>query len=164
MIHLLVKFHVLLASHIPANCLSGSIGRGPVTDIIFEGMPDQGPFPTVKTFHDWLSSLLWRGFPNAQKITDPWRPYLPDGEAITFSHGDLHRSNIIISPTGSPHVITIIDWAQAGWYPAYWEYYKACYTALYTEEWRNIWIPKFLDTWEDESLTLSEYTHAIGSV
>jgi hypothetical protein len=92
---------VLLTSHALANCLPGSIGRGPVTDIIFEGMPDQGPFPTVKTFHDWLSSLLWRGFPNAQKIADPWRPYLSDDEAITFSHGDLHRANIIISSTGS---------------------------------------------------------------
>jgi thiamine kinase-like enzyme len=155
---------MLLASHILANCLLGSIGRGPVTDIIFEGIPHRGPFPTVKAFHDWISSLLWRAFPNAQKKIDPWRPYLPDGEAITLSHGDLHRANIIISPTGPPRVIAIIDWAQAGWYPAYWEYCKACYTASYTEEWRNIWIPRFLDTWDDEFLFLSEDTHALGSL
>lgn len=155
---------MLLASRTHANYILGSIGNGPLPDIIFEGMSDHGPFPTVQAFHDWLSSLLWRGFPSAQKITDPWRSYLPDDEAIILTHGDLHRANIIISPTGPPRVIAIVDWAQAGWYPAYWEHFKACYTASYKEEWRNDWIPKFLDAWDDEFLILSEYTHAIGSV
>ncbi|KAN0077622.1 hypothetical protein V8E54_005926, partial [Elaphomyces granulatus] len=65
----------------------------------------------------------------------PWEPYLPDDEAIALTHGDLHRANILISSTGPPLVVTIVDWAQAGWYPAYWEYCKACHTASYTDEW-----------------------------
>ena len=40
-------------------------------------------------------------------------------------HNDLLPPRIILSPGPNPEVAAIIDWAQAGWYPAYWEYYKA---------------------------------------
>ena len=152
------------SSRISADCLLGSVLRGPVTDIIFEGLPEHDPFPDVKTFHDWISSLLWRGLPRPQQGLDPWRPYLPDEDPIILTHADLHRSNIMISLTNPPRVIAIIDWAHAGWYPAYWEYCKACYTAPYNEEWRVDWIPKILDISDDEFSVFSEYTHALGSV
>lgn len=45
-------------------------------------------------------------------------PYTP--HAITFTHGDLHFSNILVG--GDGHISGIIDWEFAGWYPVYWEY------------------------------------------
>ncbi|KAJ5289505.1 uncharacterized protein N7443_009758 [Penicillium atrosanguineum] len=49
-----------------------------------------------------------------------------DGEVpVVFTHDDLVPPNILLSPGTNPVVAAIIDWGQAGWYPAYWEYCKA---------------------------------------
>jgi len=80
-----------------------------------------------------------------------------------LTHGDLHRGNIIVSTTSPPLVLTVIDWAHAGWYLDYWEDCKACYTAQY-EEWRDRWIPKFLDVQEEEHEIFAEYIMAIGAM
>jgi thiamine kinase-like enzyme len=57
---------------------------------------------------------------------DPMRLELPD-DPINFTHGDLHRSNILVTPAadGPSRVMAIVDWHQCGWYPAYWEYCNA---------------------------------------
>ncbi|KAI0691959.1 hypothetical protein C8T65DRAFT_550662, partial [Cerioporus squamosus] len=36
----------------------------------------------------------------------------------TFSHGDLQPSNIMVH---EGHIVGIIDWAEAGWYPYCWD-------------------------------------------
>lgn len=89
---------------------------------------------------------------------------MPDDGAIKLTHGDLHRGNIIVSSTSPPQILAIVDWAQAGWYPDYWEYCKACFTACYSGEWRSQWIPKFLDTRTEENEVFGEYIMAIGAV
>ena len=61
-------------------------------------------------------------------------------------------------------VIAIIDWGQSGWYPEYWEYCKALYTTLYSDEWRTEWIPRFLSPRTEEFEAFAEYTIAIGAV
>ena len=70
---------------------------------------------------------------------------LPD-DPINFVHGDLHRSNIIITSAekGPPRVVAIVDWHQSGWYPAYWEYCKARYTVEIGDEWVTTYIPKIM--------------------
>lgn len=75
------------------------------------------------------------------------RSGLPDGVPITFTHGDLHRSNIILSPDGEgpPRVLALIDWHQSGWLPAYWEFCKAQYTSYIGEEWAVEYIPRILE-------------------
>ena len=127
-------------------------------------MPRGGPFPSVKDFNDWLSWLPQRKLSDSQKYSDPHRPYLPDNDTIVLTHGDLHRANIIVSATTPPRIAAIVDWGQAGWCPAYWEYCKALYTASYLEEWRNEWIPRFLTPRDTEFEVLSEYFMAIGAV
>lgn len=41
---------------------------------------------------------------------------------VVFTHGDLAPRNIMVSEEGK--VTGVIDWEDAGWYPAYWEYVK----------------------------------------
>src|SRR2546423_5094886 len=91
----------------------------------------------------------------------------------TFTHGDLHRSNILITSPGEgpPRVTAIIDWHQSGWYSAYWEYCKARWTAEIGDEWGTTYLPKFLkprlevyDTWNYFVLLLGNVRCALRDV
>ena len=53
---------------------------------------------------------------------------MKDNHSIVFSHGDMHAHNILIQ---DGHVVGILDWEMAGWYPEYWEWCKA----LWAENW-----------------------------
>jgi hypothetical protein len=68
---------------------------------------------------------------------NPMRAELPDDIPIVFTHSDLHRGNIMISPKGQhpARLVAIIDWHQSGWMPAYWEYCKAEFSAWPEEDW-----------------------------
>jgi hypothetical protein len=79
-----------------------------------------------------------------------------------LTHADLHRGNIIVSSTNPPEIVAIVDWGQAGWYPDYWEYCKAAYTSYHSGNWRNRWIPVFLDPRTDEQEAFAEYVMAMG--
>jgi Ser/Thr protein kinase RdoA (MazF antagonist) len=81
-----------------------------------------------------------------------------------LTHGDLHRENIIISSTNPPRVLAVVDWGQTGWYPDYWEYCKALYTARIGGEWREQWIPKILSPRTEEHDVFGEYVHSIGAL
>ncbi|KAF4974128.1 hypothetical protein FZEAL_8938 [Fusarium zealandicum] len=80
-------------------------------------------------------------------------------EPITFTHNDLVPPNIILSRGPNPRVRAIIDWGQAGWYPAYWEYCKARWVRLapesfsdaVQEEWHTRYLPSILDPVDDEA-------------
>lgn len=54
------------------------------------------------------------------------------GHEIVFTHGDLHTSNILVRPDGTP---VILDWGLAGFWPEYWEFYRA----MFNPPWRPIW-------------------------
>lgn len=103
--------------------------------------PPAGPFSSVKEFHDWLTFLTHRGmeihWPDPSLIPKPFRDSLPDDSPITFTHADLHQSNIMVTSDAPYRVVAIIDWHQSGWYPDYWEYCRATYTADYSEEWNT---------------------------
>ncbi len=51
---------------------------------------------------------------------------------IVFTHADLRPANIIVK---NGHIVGIIDWEMAGWYPEYWEFAKA----FYIWRWQNDW-------------------------
>ncbi|EGC45613.1 phosphotransferase enzyme family protein [Histoplasma capsulatum var. duboisii H88] len=142
----------------------GSITRRFLLDYVFQAMPSAGPFKTVKEFNDWFSALPQQQLPDLLKYKDPYREFLPDDGTIRFTHGDLHRGNIIVSRTDPPRVMAVIDWTHAGWYPDYWEYCKALYTSDYNGEWRNTWIPRFLEQYPKEFAVFSEYVMQIGAV
>ena len=75
-----------------------------------------------------------------------------------FTHDDLVPPNIILSPGPNPKVVAILDWGQAGWYPAYWEYCKARRVRLdpkyfndaTQEEWHTKYLPMILDPVDNE--------------
>lgn len=117
-----------------------------------------------KDFNDWFSALPQHWVPEEAQYKDPYRGYLPDIGKIKFTHGDLHRSNIIISTGMSPCILAIIDWAHAGWYPDYWEYCKALYTANHNDAWRTVGIPEFLDLCTLEFNVFAEYIIQMGAV
>lgn len=131
--------------------------------------PRAGPFSSVKGFHDWLSLMSKQGFEcnfpgkSVEEIPDPYRQLLPDDAAITFTHADLHPSNIIISKTQPYSVLAIIDWGQSGWYPDYWEFCKAEYTALYGSEWQTKYIPSFIQEPNESCIEgFESYSQAFG--
>lgn len=74
---------------------------------------------------------------------DPYRPFLPGTGNISFSHGDFHFGNIMVSQCpGKPVVVTgVVDWEEAGWYPSYWEFCKM--TMVMGEE--EVSKPEYMD-------------------
>ena len=147
-----------------AEASLGSINRGHLIDYVLDDEPPGGPFPTIKHFNDWFSQLPWNKFTDLEDFEDPYRHLLPDLGAIKLTHGDLHQGNIIVSSTGPPRVLAIVDWAHCGWYPDYWEYCKAAYTCWYNGKWRNKWIQMFLEPLPDTFDGFGEIIRALGVV
>ena len=118
-----------------------------------------GPFPNVKAFHDTLVHLPYPDRYDPNDPPHPYRGFLHNDAPVVFAHGDLHRSNIMITPTSegcSPRVLAIIDWCHSGWLPSYWEYNKACWTGDTHAEWATKYIPLFLDR-DDEAYKWWDY-------
>ncbi|KAI1139347.1 hypothetical protein F5Y05DRAFT_412449 [Hypoxylon sp. FL0543] len=109
----------------------GHIGGQGVGDIIFSdaGDPNAGPFANITQFHDFFARYSCRRHPEWNPRRDfPELAGLTDDRPVVFTHADLDRSNIIISPRDRrhpPRVAAIIDWHQSGWYPSDWEWLKA---------------------------------------
>lgn len=65
----------------------------------------------------------------------------------------------MLSTGPDPTVVAVIDWAQAGWYPSYWEFCKARRVELNSpgfngeiqDEWRAKYLPLVLDEVDDET-------------
>lgn len=81
---------------------------------------------------------------------------------VVFTHNDLCPPNILLSHGPNPRVVAVIDWAQSGWYPSYWEYCKARQVGLHDEnfdaarleEWHTKYLPLVIDPVDEE-----EYYH-----
>ena len=125
----------------------GSLGKQPLNDVfILHESELRGPFQganAVQQFQDACGIEI-----------DTEHQQIP----IVFTHDDLVAPNILLSAGPSPSVVGIIDWAQSGWYPAYWEYCKARRVNLNPkllsfetqEEWRMKYLPTILEPVEDE--------------
>lgn len=48
------------------------------------------------------------------------------GHEIVLTYGDLHAGNIIFRSDGT---VVILDWGLAGFWPEYWEFYRAMFNA-----------------------------------
>ena len=143
----------------------GSINGGRIQDRYFQFDDEAGPLPTVKLFNDLLLAAATRQeFDRKGSVKGPYRDFIPDTDAIRFTHGDLTLRNIMISGApGAQKIAGIIDWEQAGWYPEYWEYCKMLYAVHYEHEWRAAgWVDKVLIPREDEWWAVGEYFHWRG--
>jgi thiamine kinase-like enzyme len=116
----------------------------------------------VKDFHAWFTFQYKRKLSDPETIPDPpFRKELSDDSEIVFTHGDLHRSNIIVS-SSTPRVLALIDWEQSAWLPAYWEGCKAHWTAFYNDEWAVKYLPLILDHSESIEEAWSYFTDPVG--
>jgi len=111
---------------------------------------------TVASFHDFLLS---DPYPNTSSSYLRWlRSLMKDDYRVVLSHGDFHLGNIIISDDdghGNVKVNGIIDWEMGGWYPDYWEVYKALNTRSGSDQsdwWDNL--PKSIAGYDQEVVAL----------
>ncbi|RAH54992.1 phosphotransferase family protein [Aspergillus piperis CBS 112811] len=88
--------------------IGDNLGKNPLTDIYVIDRPELvGPFQgedAVKQLQDAC------GIEIDDDLVSP----------IVFTHNDLISPNIMITPDPNPKVAALNDWAQSGWYPAYW--------------------------------------------
>ncbi|KAL4936823.1 hypothetical protein BDV06DRAFT_204158 [Aspergillus oleicola] len=54
------------------------------------------------------------------------------GHEIVFTHADFHPRNMVVRSDGT---VVILDWGLAGFWPEYWEFYRA----LFSHSWRASW-------------------------
>ncbi|KAK2812930.1 hypothetical protein FQN50_000951 [Emmonsiellopsis sp. PD_5] len=73
-----------------------------------------GPFDTENGFNDFLAKGADRR-PGDNRVLH----FPGDNHAIQFAHGDLSPRNVMVDESG--HIIAILDWEWAGWFPEYWD-------------------------------------------
>jgi hypothetical protein len=83
---------------------------------------------------------------------DTWVPkqHVPGDDDYVFCHGDLSRSNIMIDPS-TLEVAYIIDWEQAGYFPA----------SLERPLWRLDYI-EYMQTYQDHKMLDKEIALIVG--
>ncbi|POR33125.1 Uncharacterized protein TPAR_06647 [Tolypocladium paradoxum] len=123
----------------------GSLNKQPLNDIFVADYPQlAGPF---------------QGANAVQQFQDACGIEISGDVPIVFTHDDLLAPNILLTPGPNPKVAAIIDWGQAGWYPAYWEYCKvrrvrmhpSCFSFAAQEEWQTKYLPMILDPVDEET-------------
>lgn len=141
-----------------------SVARAPLYHRSFgDDSPYVGPFSTVADFYEWFTSIPLQRIPDPASIPMmPFRNNFPDKCAIKFTHGDLHRSNIIITNERPRRIVALIDWEQSGWYPEYWEVRKAEYMALEGDEWDSKCLTIILVRYDSISEVWWWYISSIG--
>lgn len=128
--------------------ISGNLDKNPLTDIYVIDRPELvGPF---------------QGEDAVKQLQDACEIEIDDDivSPIVFTHNDLLPPNIMITPGPDPKVAALVDWAQSGWYPAYWEYCKCRKVQMnaewfckeFQDEWRNVYLLLILDPVDDETV------------
>ncbi|KAE8401949.1 hypothetical protein BDV37DRAFT_285209 [Aspergillus pseudonomiae] len=62
----------------PSGKYIGSINCQKIPDYVFQSLTEAGPFPNIKEFNDWFSTLPQSRLPASLKYKDPYRDLLPD--------------------------------------------------------------------------------------
>lgn len=73
-----------------------------------------------------------------------------------FSHGDLGPSNIMVE---NGHIVGIIDWEQAGWYPYFWDDFVASGAGKGMVDGHDKWVsicPQVFQTFPEEVVAFSK--------
>ncbi|OHE92087.1 phosphotransferase enzyme family protein [Colletotrichum orchidophilum] len=125
----------------------GCVGKQPLREI------------TLADYETLAGPFL--GADAVQQFQDAYGIMMASGASpIVFTHADLVAPNIMLSLGPNPKVAAIIDWAQSGWLPSYWEYCKSKRLKLYEteyfsealeEEWQTKYLPKILDPVDTET-------------
>ncbi|PLB43658.1 kinase-like protein [Aspergillus steynii IBT 23096] len=138
----------------------GGIDESPCRDGIFEaGYGDYrqysyGPYSSEQSFNEGMvQALRDRLHPKTLERNDDPESVFFTGEytlyqtvralkdhEIVFTHADLHPGNIIVRSDGTP---VILDWGLAGFWPAYWEFYRAMHNPTWRRSWDRM-VEKFI--------------------
>ncbi|KAJ5466077.1 hypothetical protein N7530_009864 [Penicillium desertorum] len=136
---------------IPGDFIGGLDGS-PCRDGIFEaGYGDYtsysyGPYPSEESFDEGIVQALRDRLPlevrerehdiESNFFNSEYMLYQTvrglKNHKILFTHGDLHPGNIIVRTDGT---VVLVDWGSAGFWPEYWEFYRA----LHNPPWRASW-------------------------
>ncbi|KAI2794991.1 hypothetical protein POX_a01593 [Penicillium oxalicum] len=95
---------------------------------------------------------------------EEYLPSLLKGHRPTLTHGDVQQKNIMVAANKNGHNaqggrsfdVVLIDWAGAGWYPQYWEFFVASSPIAFMY-WDSDWclkIQQFLEVWPAEQAVM----------
>ncbi|AEO56597.1 hypothetical protein MYCTH_2301694 [Thermothelomyces thermophilus ATCC 42464] len=131
----------------PRDIYIGAVGQLPLNDITVKDRKKlHGPWPGPNPVH---------AFQTACDID------ISGQISIVFTHGDLVPCNILVTKGSNPRVAAVIDWAQAGWYPSYWEWCKAKWVDMASnlgmsstdqQQWRQHYLPDIIEPLSDEAV------------
>lgn len=116
----------------------GGVDYSPCRDGIFDwDAPgherEYGPFDNEAAFNNGIVEALVNRHPLERRVKDPdnltkseWETrrlvQSLKGHEILFTHADLHTGNMVVRADGT---VVLLDWGSAGYWPDYWEFYRA---------------------------------------
>ncbi|KAJ5718226.1 hypothetical protein N7488_003872 [Penicillium malachiteum] len=114
-----------------------------------------GPFESERMFNKWILEDLAPGLPGTYQHFAEHA--LTDDHDIVFTHSDFATRHILVGTSDSEkfEVTAILDWEWSGWYPEYWEYYKAYRNVLPMPDWPDYLIRIFPPKYEKEYIAMS---------
>ena len=132
-----------------------------------------GPYPSIEAFNEGICSALDNCLPpfhlaeasdeSSQAYNIRWRKkqlvrsLTPHD--VVFTHGDLHRGNIKVRKDGT---VVICDWGLAGFWPAYWEFYRATFNGTWRPDFARE-VEKFVPPYYKEAFIVRHiYDYILG--
>ena len=121
--------------------ICNSLGEGFLDWRIPDSQHEDLRFKTEADFNEYLTRPFWDETRKlAAKSHDTHHK-------IVFTHGDLNMRNILAI---NGKVTGIVDWENAGWFPEYWEFTKAHYTARSSIRWLADIIDQVFEGYREE--------------
>lgn len=119
--HYLVQLRRLQGT-IPGR-LETHIASGPLFDC-----NEKGPFTSRAGFQAWCEMVAVTGWCSlatafrhsgeANKMEPQQEPVTHEPWDLAYAHGDLNLTNLLL---GSDGVLWVVDWAESGFYPRWWD-------------------------------------------
>ncbi|KAJ5939169.1 phosphotransferase enzyme family protein [Penicillium verhagenii] len=163
---------------LPSPKYFGSVGKKKLLSTIFwtdSHNPQSsdslinGPFDSEDDFIEGMVQKLIYNGANAV-MTEYLRkicfPAVFKGHEAMFTHGDLQTKNIIVrqklSERQAKKKLVILDWENAGWYPAYWEFCMAYAAFRWDDDW-PLCVDKFLDPFPSQAASIYDLRLSLWS-
>ncbi|KAF3490594.1 phosphotransferase enzyme family protein [Arthroderma uncinatum] len=164
-------FDTLRQAECPWPDFYGSLSGGSVQDYLFYSHEADkrhlGPFYSEDAFVAGLvgnfRALIKRGNRPDFKVRfyETYLARVLQGHRPTLTHGDVQQKNIIVAENtsslqnnqgGRLFDIVLVDWANSGWYPDFWEFFRAA-SPINFEYWEDDWCwraQEILQVWPAE--------------
>ena len=152
----------------------GGLDRSPCLDGIFDGdwIRDRytyGPFDSEAAFNEGIVQALEnRMLPEMAPKDSNSDYYVREqrlkalvrslkGHEVVFTHGDLHSGNILVQKDGR---VVFLDWGLAGYWPDYWEFYRALFQPPDKPSW-ELEVEKFVPPFFIERMVIQTVFNVI---